>query len=548
MERTVIRSSLPVREWTAAARRARAAVLAAVVAFGPLAVGAQAPKGASDAALAERVQSVVDRPEFRHANWGVEFYSLDSGKEVYSLNGDKFFVPGSTTKLLTMGSALGLLGADYRFHTRVYRTGPIGSDGTLDGDLVLVASGDANLSGRIQKDGTLAFENEDHSYDASPDTKAVPGDPLLVIRDIAAQVRAHGIRKISGRVLIDATLFPEGERELGTGVVISPIIVNDNLVDVVITPGAKAGAPVSLAISPATPYVRFVNQATTASADSEPHIRWSSDVKNPDGSHTVTVTGTMPAGKQAILFSYAVPEPSRFAQVALVKALEEKGVRATLPAATTKPNFKTLAASYTDTNVVAEHVSPPLSEEVKVTLKVSQNLRASAMPYVLGAILAHDGSAQAGFAKEREFLQQKLGLDISGASQGDGAGGSAHFTPNFMVRFLAAMAKQKDFDKYFAALPVLGRDGTLWNIQTSSPAAGHVHAKTGTYVEDDLLNNGMIVDGKGLAGYMTTADGRKLAFAIYANNVPVSLDPDAITKIVGQAVGEVAAAGYEAQP
>ncbi len=114
MERTVIRSSLPVREWAAAARRARAAVLAAVVAFGPLAVGAQAPKGASDAALAERVQSVVDRPEFRHANWGVEFYSLDSGKEVFSLNGDKFFVPGSTTKLLTMGSALGLLGADYR--------------------------------------------------------------------------------------------------------------------------------------------------------------------------------------------------------------------------------------------------------------------------------------------------------------------------------------------------------------------------------------------------------------------------------------------------
>ncbi|HEY9450663.1 MAG TPA: D-alanyl-D-alanine carboxypeptidase/D-alanyl-D-alanine-endopeptidase [Gemmatimonadaceae bacterium] len=528
-----------------------AAAVAVAVACVPWAAGAQAPRTSaarSDAALAQRIQSIVERPEFRHSTWGVEFYSLDSGKTVYSLNGDKLFVPGSTTKLLTMGSALGLLGADYRFHTRVYRTGPITSDGTLDGDLVLVASGDANLSGRIQKDGTLAFENEDHSYDGSPDTKAVPGDPLLVIRDIAAQVRARGIRKISGRVLVDATLFPEGERELGTGVVISPIIVNDNLVDVVITPGAGPGAPVSLNVSPATPYVRFVNEATTGSADSQPHIRWSSDLTNPDGSHTVTVTGTMPVGKQAVLFSYAVPEPSRFAQVALVKALDGEGVQAALPPPTEKPDFEALAAAYTDANVVAEHVSPPLSEEVKVTLKVSQNLHASAMPYVLGAILAHDGSPRAGFEKERDFLQHELGLDISGASQGDGAGGSAHFTPAFMVRFLAAMAERKDFPSYFAALPVLGRDGTLWNIQTSSPAAGHVHAKTGTYVEDDLLNNGMIVDGKGLAGYLTTADGRKLAFAIYANNVPVSMDPDAITKIVGQAVGEVAAAGYEARP
>src|SRR5690606_32266820 len=96
-------------------------------------------------ALEARVRSIIERPEFSHSTWGVELYSLDSGRTVYSINGDKLFVPGSTTKLLTMGSALGLLGADYRFHTRVYRTGPVRSDGTLDGDLVLVASGDAKI-------------------------------------------------------------------------------------------------------------------------------------------------------------------------------------------------------------------------------------------------------------------------------------------------------------------------------------------------------------------------------------------------------------------
>ncbi len=527
--------------------RAGAWIPGIAVAISCIAAGAaaQAPGKTAGRTLEERVRSIVERPEFAHSTWGVEFYSLDDGKTIFSINGEKFFVPGSTTKLLTMGSAMGLLGAEYRFHTRVYRTGPVRSDGTLDGDLVLVASGDPNLSGRVRKDGTLAFENEDHSYDGSPNTRAVPGDPLLVIRDLAAQVRAHGIKRVGGRVLIDATLFPEGERELGTGVVISPVVVNDNLVDVTVSPGASPGAPVTLAVSPATPYVRFVNQATTSGAESQPHIRWSSDVTNPDGSHTVTVTGTMPAGKPAVLFSYAVPEPSRFAQVALVMALDEKGVRAALPQPADRTDFAALAGSYTDANLVAEHVSPPFSEEVKVTLKVSQNLHASTMPYVLGAVLAGDGSARAGFAKERVFLEDSLRLDVSGASQGDGAGGAAHFTPSFMVRFLAAMATRPDYQKYFAALPVLGRDGTLWNIQTDSPAAGNVHAKTGTYVEEDLLNDGMIVDGKGLAGYMTTADGRRLAFAIYVNNVPVSLEPDAITKVVAQAVGEVAAAGYE---
>ena len=86
---------------------------------------------------------------------------------------------------------------------------------------------------------------------------------------------------------------------------------------------------------------------------------------------------------------------------------------------------KLLAPSYTPGNVVATHTSPPLKEDVHITLKVSQNLHASTMPYELGAHLAKRGNAQAGFDLERGFLE-KAGLDLSGASQADGAGGSAH--------------------------------------------------------------------------------------------------------------------------
>jgi D-alanyl-D-alanine carboxypeptidase len=97
------------------------------------------------------------------------------------------------------------------------------------------------------------------------------------------------------------------------------------------------------------------------------------------------------------------------------------------------------------------------------------------------------------------------------------------------------------------ALPILGRDGTLWNVQVKSAAAGHVFAKTGTYTVEDLLHGGVIVNGKGLAGYLTTVDGRKLAFAIYANNVPLE-DGSRITPVVGEALGEIAAAAYDARP
>ena len=497
--------------------------------------------------LAGRVKQVISRPEFAHASFGIEFYSLDRKQSVFALDPDKFFTPASTTKLLTEGTAMALLGADYRFHTPVYRTGPVGPDGTLHGDLVLVASGDPNLSGRIQPDGTLAFENEDHCYGGSVDTRAVPGDPLAVLRELSHQVAAHGVKRIEGRVLVDTSLFPDGGSELGTGAAISPIVVNDNIIDVRASPGSAAGQPVNLQVSPSTAYARFINQATTGAAGTTPDIKFSPDVAAADGTRTVTVTGTMPLGKPSVLFNYDVPEPSRFAQIVLVETLAAEGVAATDAPAGAAPDFKKLAAQYTPSNLVAEHVSPPISEDVKVTLKVSQNLHASLMPYVLGSVPARDGNdpAQAGFDRERRWLQA-AGLDLAQASQGDGAGGSeaAFFTPDFMVHYLAYMAGRPDFDVFLRALPVLGRDGTLWNIQTSSPAEGQVHAKTGTYTAGDPLNRNVMVTGKALAGYFTTAAGEHFAFAIFANRVAVPADQDAATKIVGQAVGEIAAAGY----
>jgi len=500
---------------------------------------------AAQGTLAERLERVMARPAFRHAIFGASFRSLDTGKVVYEKNADLFFTPGSTTKLVTVGSALLVLGPDYRFHTRVYRTGEVGPDGVLAGDLVLVAAGDPNLSGRVRADGTLAFEDEDHSY-GGRDSKGL-GDPLLVVRELAQQVAAHGIRRVAGRVLVDATLFPEGDHELGTGVALSPIVVNDNLVDVLAAPGAAEGDPVRLTVAPATSYLRVVNRATTGKPGSKSSLAYAADAAASDGSHTATLTGSLPLGAPRGMVAYAVPEPHCYAEVVFAEALQERGVVASPALRDAGTDWKALAASYQPASLVAEHVSPPLAAEAKVILKVSQNLHASTLPVFLGALAGGKATPAAGFARMREALT-RAGVDLDGAMQGDGAGGIARFTPRFMTSYLAAMAKQPFSAAFADALPVMGRDGTLVKIQAGTKAAGQVRAKTGTDAEEDLLNGRLMLYAKGLAGYVTRADGRRLAFALFVNNVELDADPDAMQKVAGQALGEMAAAAYDTPP
>jgi len=490
-----------------------------------------APAGAK-LSLAGQLQTIVQR--YPHSQFGIAIYDLNSRKMIYERDAQRFFVAASTTKLLTEGATLAILGPNYVFRTNVYRTGPIDASGTLHGDVVLLASGDPNLSGRIQPDGTLAFENEDHSYYGTPDTKAVPGNPLAAIDDLASQIAAGGVKRITGQVIVDDALFEGGFPEAGTGAIVSPIVVNDNLVDLTMTAGSKPGDPATLSVSPQTPYVTFINKARTAAAYSDRTISIPDGDPNAAGMRTVTITGALPAGSPPILYAYDVPSPRRFAEVALTAALQQSGVAIDQSAGETPAS----AASEVDANVIATHLSPPLSQDVKVTLKVSDNLHASMMPY----LWSPKHTLRAGFDLERAFLQ-RAGLDTGEIVQNDGLGGYAFIQPQFMVRYLAYLRTQPFFQTLYSSLPILGVDGTLFNIANTSPARGKVHAKTGTWGGDDALNQRALVSGKGLTGYMTTASGRHIAFCFYLNNLAVPHGQDS-SRVAGQINGEIATATY----
>jgi len=482
-----------------------------------------------------RIRAVMERPEFRHASWGMEFFDLDARKVVASVNGERLFVPGSTTKLLTMGTAFETLGADHRFRTRMYRTGPIRA-GIVQGDLVLVASGDPNLSGRRRDDGTYAFIDRDHSYGGPP----LATDPLSTLRDIARQVAAKGITGVTGQVIVDASLFEEGDRELGTRVVMSPMVVNDNVIDIVVTPGARAGDAATVEVSPTTGYLTVQAMITTVDSGPSASVRSNEDSSNADH-RVLLLNGRVPRGT-VLNVRWSVASPSRFGEITLSEALATAGVHAMPRLGQRSVDWGALGKSYADSLLVAEHVSLPLGAEAAVLLKTSQNLHASNFPLLLGALPAARDAGRNGFDLARDWLQRE-GLDLDGAVQGDGAGGNAFFSPRFMTRYLAVVDSKPYAAAFRAALPVLGRDGTLATIQVDAAGAGKVFAKTGTYSIYDPLNRRNLVTGKGLAGYFTSRSGKRIAFAIYVNNLSVKEGDPAI--VAGQALGEIASLAWE---
>ena len=151
-----------------------------VLALGLLAVGvpvssAAAHQTAQDAALARGIAKALAAHGFSGQGTGVAVADLATGEVIYQRNGARPLLPASTEKLFTTVGALSTLRPDFRFATTVVGVGTR-AGATWNGDLYLVGSGDPTFS----------------SYD---------------IDALAAQIKARGIRRISGRIRGDETVF-----------------------------------------------------------------------------------------------------------------------------------------------------------------------------------------------------------------------------------------------------------------------------------------------------------------------------------------------------
>jgi len=240
------------------------------------------------------------------------------------------------------------------------------------------------------------------------------------------------------------------------------------------------------------------------------------------GSQRCVVRGRIPLKSKPLLFIFPVDDPAAFARALFIEALQREGVKVAASPLQHPQAELPDKTGYDPLKRVALFTSPPFSEVIKVTLKVSHNLYASTLP-ILVAAQKGNGTLAEGLRLQRKFLAE-VGVPVDTISFGGGAGGASAdmVTPRATVALLQAMAKRSDYPVYRASLPVLGVDGTLVDvIGADSPARGKVHAKTGTLLWHDVMNDRTLLTSKALAGTLTTAKGRNLTIAMFVNGVPL---------------------------
>ncbi len=493
--------------------------------------------------LEKEIEELITAPEYRHARWGVLAVDLKTGEPICERNADQLFAPASVTKLYSCAAALAVLGADHRFETPVVRQGQV-VEGRLGGDLILVAGADLTLGGRTDSSGKLAFRDNDHTYAnwLSTGAQLTETDPLAGLKELARQIKSAGITEVAGEVLIDDRLFSR-ERGSGSGPdLLTPIMINDNVLDLVVTPGVAVGQPAQVEMIPATEYFQLDAQVQTSLVLLKPLVK----TELLPG-RKIKVTGQVPFGSKPLVRICPVPDPAGFARALFIEVLRREGVRvASSPLRAPRAPLPD-SAEVSRLPQVACFRSPPLSESLKVILKVSHNLHASTLPLLL-AVKEGKRTLAAGMRLQGRALTE-LGVPIEAISLESGAGGgnADKVSPRVTVQLLRAMSQRPDFAVYKGALPVLGVDGTLAEaISKNSPARGAAQAKTGTYTDRDLLNDRTLLRSKALAGYLTTRTGRPIAFAFFVNDV--ALPPGVETSREGRALGRLCEIVYQLTP
>ena len=493
----------------------------------------------ADEPLTAAIQSVTQQPRYKQSHWGALFVDTASGEVIFEQQADKLFAPASTTKLYSVACALDALGVDHRFVTPVVRRGEVDDNGELAGDLILVASGDLSFGGRTTETGEIAFVDSDHTYaNGNTDATLTAPDPLAGLNDLAKQVAAAGIKRVRGDVLIDDRLFEKAE---GTGSgpsQLTPIIVNDNVIDLLIEP-AELGQPAKLTWRPQSAAIRIDAKIDTA-PEGTPFSATIRDL----GAGRFAVSGKIAVGHKPVVRVAEVSDPASHARTLLIEALARAGV--VVSASALAENSATALPTRDDVaklSKVAQHTSPPLSESARLILKVSHNLQAGTLP-ILVATKHGERTLTAGLKRQHDFLA-RVGVDVETISFGGGAGGarSDNVTPRATVQLLRHMATRSDYEAYRRALPRLGVDGTLSkNVGPDSPARDKVQAKTGTLYWDNTMNGNTLLQSKALAGYLTTNKGRSLAFALFVNNA--NLREGLTTKSIGDDLGKVCEAVF----
>jgi serine-type D-Ala-D-Ala carboxypeptidase/endopeptidase (penicillin-binding protein 4) len=443
----------------------------------------------------ERAEALLASAPVSKGEWGLLIIDAETGETLYELNADKYFLPASNMKLFTTALALAKLGPDYRFHTTLETRGAVSPQGTLTGDLFLVGRGDPNLS------------NRKFPYELKED---FDGAPEKVLAELADALVGKGVKEIIGDVVGDDSYFPREPYPSGWeiddmvweyGAAVSAIVVDDNTTTLTLTPGDSAGAPVEAVVTPATPDFIVQNNVVTSAADTKSDLTLTRE----PNSKVVVIRGTMLAHSAPRKLVLAIHDPAEHAATLLTRLLVERGVKVE---GASRSMHIAEPSSAPPRAVLAEHVSVPLGDSVKLVNKISQNLHTE-MLLRAAARKASVWNTPEDLMKFPADFYTAAGIPSGDVIQHDASGLSRHdlVTPRAIVALLKYAQTQAWFTPYFASLPVAGIDGTLETVMKNTPSVGRIHAKTGS-----------VEHVRTRSGFADTAGGRRLIFSFLSNN------------------------------
>jgi D-alanyl-D-alanine carboxypeptidase/D-alanyl-D-alanine-endopeptidase (penicillin-binding protein 4) len=447
----------------------------------------------------KRVEAALNSSGADKGVWGVLVTDAASGTVLYALHPDSYFAPASDAKLFTTAIALATLGPDFRVRTAIGASGTLGNDGVLNGDLILIGGGDANLS------------NRKFPYEKKVERD---GPPEKALADLADAVVARGVKQIAGDVIADDSLFalerfPSGwtidDMVWSYGAPVSAIAINDNSFTLEVRPGGKEGDLAVLALEPALDFYMIQNTVRTGASGSEEKLA----IAREPGSRTFHLSGALPRGAEPRKLLLAIEEPAEYAAALLARLLEARGVqihgavRARHAPAASAPDPPSMPPT-----ILAEHTSPPLAADVLVTNKMSLNLHAELLLRLAAYQKAGATTAEDALKFAADFFT-KAGIADGDVVMSDASGLSRKdlVTPSAVVQILRYAATQPWGEVYRSSLPVAGEDGTLSDRMKNTAAMGRIFAKTGT-----------VEHVHALSGYATSVRGAHLVFSILENN------------------------------
>ncbi|MEV0716207.1 D-alanyl-D-alanine carboxypeptidase/D-alanyl-D-alanine-endopeptidase [Asanoa sp. NPDC050611] len=258
---------------------------------------------------------------------------------------------------------------------------------------------------------------------------------------------------------------------------------------------------------------------------------WDSDI--PTGgfggaSTALTIDGARKSPtEEANHYSERSSKPDLAAAQAFAKALGVSGTPAPAPKgsvpadpATPSPTGTTNPGATNPGDELARVESPPMVRLVEFMLVDSDNVVAEALAKQV-ALAKGKPASYAGARAAMTAALGELGVPTDGLVLADGSGLSRtdRLTAQAQTELiaLAASGKRPELTELFAGIPVAAWSGTLedrfGNTATRKAAAGVVRAKTGT-----------LTGNHAMAGTVTTADGRLLAFSILTDGVTAGSD------------------------